>query len=423
MTRVYIIGAGLAGLSAAVTLSRSGRAVALYEASGQAGGRCRSFFDTSLNRVIDNGNHLLLTGNQYTMSYLRDIDAVDALVGPTPASFPFLDLRTGQRWSLQPSEGRIPWWILDPRRRVPGTRLWDYRSGLRFAVAGSGRTVSDCVGDRGALIEKFWEPLAIATLNSPLQTGAASLLWPVLREILGGGEAACRPRIARTGLSPTFVDPAIALLHRHGAHVRFGTRLRTITYEDAKARVLDFGTETVALEDGDSVVLALPPQAAMNLVPDLTVPEESHAIINAHFRLPEVKSLPAGLPFLGLIGGTAQWLFVRGDVASITISAANHMVDEKPELIARKTWRDVALALVQEADPLPPYRVVKEKRATFAQTPAQVRLRPRTRSRFINLYLAGDWIDTGLPATIEGAVRSGQMAARIIESERSPTPH
>jgi hypothetical protein len=161
----------------------------------------------------------------------------------------------------------------------------------------------------------------------------------------------------------------------------------------------------------------------MNLVPDLTVPEESHAIINAHFRLPEVKSLPAGLPFLGLIGGTAQWLFVRGDVASITISAANHMVDEKPELIARKTWRDVALALVQEADPLPPYRVVKEKRATFAQTPAQVRLRPRTRSRFINLYLAGDWIDTGLPATIEGAVRSGQMAARIIESERSPTPH
>ena len=305
VTRVYIIGAGLAGLSAAVTLSRSGRAVALYEASGQAGGRCRSFFDTSLNRVIDNGNHLLLTGYQYTMSYLRDIDAVDALVGPTPASFPFLDLRTGQRWSLQPSEGRIPWWILDPRRRVPGTRLWDYRSGLGFAVAGSGRTVSDCGGDRGALIEKFWEPLAIATLNSPLQTGAASLLWPVLREILGGGEAACRPRIARTGLSPTFVDPAIALLHRHGAHVRFGTRLRTITYEDAKARVLDFGTETVALEDGDSVVLALPPQAAMNLVPDLTVPEESHAIINAHFRLPEVKSLPAGLPFLGLIGGTA----------------------------------------------------------------------------------------------------------------------
>ena len=414
MARTHVIGAGVAGLSVAVSLARAGHAVILYEASGQAGGRCRSYFDARLDCAIDNGNHLLLTGNRSTMRYLADIGAADELMGPVSACFPFLDLRTGQRWRLRPGAGRLPWWLLDARRRVPDTRVWDYFSGLRFALAGADRTVTDCVGERGVLFEKFWEPLAVAALNSPVGAGAACLLWPVLRETFGKGEAACRPRIARTGLSGTFVDPAVELLRRRGAGVRLGTRLRGIAYEGREARGLNFGTETVALKDDDSVVLALPPPAAASLVPDLTVPEESHAIVNAHFRLSEPAGLPAELPFLGLIGGTAQWLFVRGEVASITISAADDMVDEQSDVIARKTWHDVATALARDPDPLPPYRVVKEKRATFAQTPAQVKLRPGTRSRFANVYLAGDWIDTGLPATIESAIRSGHMAARAI---------
>ena len=414
MARTHVIGAGLAGLSTAVSLARAGHAVTLYEASGQAGGRCRSYFDARLDCAIDNGNHLLLTGNKSTMRYLADIGAAGSLVGPASACFPFLDLRTGRRWRLRPNAGRLPWWILDARRRVPDTSFRDYLSGLRFALAGADRTVTDCVGDRGALFEQFWEPLAVAALNSPVRAGAACLLWPVLRETFGKGEAACRPRIAGTGLSGTFVDPAVDLLHRRGAVIRFATRLRGVTYRSAEARGLDFGTETVTLEDGDSVVLTLPPTAAASLVPDLTVPEESHAIVNAHFRLSGPAGLPAELPFLGLIGGTAQWLFARGDMASTTTSAADDMVDEPPDVIARKTWRDVAAALGRDPDPLPPYRVVKEKRATFAQTPAQARRRPGTRSRFANVYLAGDWIDTGLPATIESAVRSGHMAARAI---------
>ncbi|MCY4488868.1 MAG: hydroxysqualene dehydroxylase HpnE [Deltaproteobacteria bacterium] len=414
MALTYVIGAGVAGLSAAVSLARAGRAVTLYEASGQAGGRCRSYFDDRLGCAIDNGNHLLLTGNRSTMGYLADIGAADELVGPAQACFPFLDLRTGERWRLRPNAGRLPWWILDPRRRVPGTRASEYLSGLRIALAGAERTVTDCLGDHGPLFERFWEPLAVAALNSPARTGAARLLWPVLRETFAKGEAACRPRIARTGLSGTFVGPALELLRRRGAAVRFGTRLRAIAGEGGAAHSLDFGTEAVALKDGDSVVLALPPHAAANLIPGLAVPDESHAIVNAHFRLPEGGGLPSDLPFLGLVGGTAQWLFVRGDVASITISAADGMVDEDADAIARKTWRDVAAALGRPLWPLPPYRVVKEKRATFAQTPAQVKLRPGTRSRFPNVYLAGDWIDTGLPATIESAVRAGHMAARAI---------
>ena len=412
--RTHIVGAGIAGLAAAVSLARAGRAVALYEASGAAGGRCRSYLDARLGCTLDNGNHLLLSGNRAALRYLAEIGAGDALIGPEAAAFPFLDLDGGRRWCLRPGAGRLPWWVFDAGRRVPGTGAGDYLSVLRVAAAGADRTVTDCVGEDGVLFRRFWEPLAVAALNTPARAGAARLLWAVLRETFARGEAACRPRIARTGLSHAFVDPALALLRRRGAAIRFRHRLRGLAFAGGLVHRLDFGAHTVALRGGDSVVLALPPPAAARMVPGLTVPEGSHAIVNAHFRLSAPAPLPAELPLLGLVGGTAQWLFVRGEIASVTVSAADALADEASEVIARKTWRDVARALALDPDPLPAYSIVKEKRATFAQTPAQARRRPRSRTAFANLYLAGDWTDTGVPATIEGAARSGHTAAGAV---------
>ena len=414
MARIHVIGAGLAGLAAAVSLARAGRSVTVHEAGGRAGGRCRSYVDAKLERVVDNGNHLLLSGNRSAKRYLEEAGAADALVGPPSACFPFLDVRSGRRWHVRPNAGRVPWWVLRSDRRVPGTRAWSYLSALRFAAAGPDRTVTDCVGDRGVLYERFWEPLAVAALNTPAESGAACLLWPVLRETFARGEAACRPRIARHGLSSAFVDPALECLRRRGATVRFGRRLRGIGFAHGRACRLDFGAESAGLREGESVVLAVPPAAAVALVPSLTAPEASNTIVNAHFRLPGPAALPVDLPFLGLVGGTAHWLFVRGDVASITISAAGALAAESAEVLARRTWNDVATALGLDRTALPAYRVVKERRATFDQTPSAVRRRPGTRTGFANLYLAGDWIDTGLPATIEGAIRSGHMAARAV---------
>ena len=414
MPRTHVIGAGVAGLAAAVSLVRGGRRVTVHEAGGRAGGRCRSYHDSRLDRLVDNGNHLLLSGNRSVMRYLEETGTADALVGPASARFPFLDVRSGRRWQVRPNAGRVPWWVLRSDRRVPDTRAWSYLSALRFAVAGPDRTVTDCVGNSGVLYERFWEPLAVAALNTPAGSGAACLLWPVLRETFAQGEAACRPRIARLGLSNAFIDPALEFLRRHGAAVRLGRRLRGIDFAHGRVAGLDFGAESIGLREGESVVLAVPPVAAVALVPSLTVPGESNTIVNAHFRLGEPAGLPVDLPFVGLVGGTAHWLFVRGDVASITISAADALAAEPAEVLARKTWHDVATALGLDRTAVPAYRVVKERRATFDQTPSAVRRRPGTRTAFANLYLAGDWIATGLPATIEGAVRSGHMAARAI---------
>ena len=155
----------------------------------------------------------------------------------------------------------------------------------------------------------------------------------------------------------------------------------------------------------------MPPPAAANLVPDLEPPNDSRAVVNGHFRLEqEVQEFS----FLGLVGGVSQWLFVRRGIASVTVSAANDLAEDDTESIATRMWNEVALALDLGQQPLPDYRIVKEKRATFAQTPEQLKRRPATATDWRNLFLAGDWTDTGLPATIEGSIRSGRKASEIV---------
>src|SRR6266404_5492128 len=127
---VHIVGAGLAGLAAAVRLAGAGRKVVLHEASGHAGGRCRSYFDTELGCRIDNGNHLLLSGNHAALDYLERVGALGTLEGPSKAIFPFIDAATGQRWTVEPNRGPVPWWILQENRRVPGSRATDYLAAL-----------------------------------------------------------------------------------------------------------------------------------------------------------------------------------------------------------------------------------------------------------------------------------------------------
>jgi hypothetical protein len=154
----------------------------------------------------------------------------------------------------------------------------------------------------------------------------------------------------------------------------------------------------------------VPPWAAASLLPGLTVPDSFCAIVNAHFRIVP----PAGAPLLvGLTGGTAEWVFAFADRLSVTVSAADRLLDLDTPALTDLLWRDVA-AVYNLTGPTPPCRIVKERRATFAATPAQDAKRPGTRTRWNNVFLAGDWTATGLPATIEGALRSGEAAARAV---------
>jgi hydroxysqualene dehydroxylase len=422
MPIVHVVGAGLAGLAAAVRLVQRGRPVALYEAAQQAGGRCRSFFDRTLGRVIDNGNHLLVSGNRSALAYLDAIGASDALIGPADASFPFLDLSTGERWVVRPNAGPLPYWLLISSRRVPGARLAAYLAAWRLWRADGQQTVADCLRTDDLLWRQFWSPLATAVLNTPPKAGSAKLLWAALWDSFARGAAGCRPLVARTSLAASLVDPALTFLERRGVAVAFGQRLRALDLEHDRAGWLDFGQRRIELGPGDQVVLALPPGQVATLLPGVEVPHASHAIVNGHFRLAQPVSLPGESVLLGLVGGTAEWLFVRDELVSLTVSAADALADEPSEIVAARLWADTAAALGLPTQPQPPVRIVKERRATFAQTPAQAARRPPAATRWSNLFLAGDWTATGLPATIEGAIRSGDTAADLIVKKTETNP-
>jgi hydroxysqualene dehydroxylase len=407
---VHIVGAGLAGLSAALRLTSRGAKVIVHEATAFAGGRCRSFYDASVGMTIDNGNHLLLSGNHAALDYLRGIRAEHRLIGPPTAEFSFADLASGERWTLRFSDGRFPFWVFDPARRVPGTRALDYLPLARLMWPPAGKSVSEVIACEGILYRRLVEPLLLAALNIDAPMGSARLAGAIIRETLAVGGRACRPLIAREGLGSTLIEPALGALKERGAVVRMEHQLREMRFGAGRIEALDFGGETVALGDGDAVVLAVPPYAAAPLVPGLDVPTEFRAIVNAHFRIEP----PVGQsPILGVLNGTVQWLFAFPGRLSVTISAGDRLIDSPREDLAKTIWSEVA-SLTGLPSELPPWQIVRERRATFAATPAQDAKRPGATTKWSNLVLAGDWTDSDLPATIEGAIRSGNRAADII---------
>jgi hydroxysqualene dehydroxylase len=407
--KVHIIGAGLAGLAAAIRLAKSGTAVVLHEATAYPGGRCRSYFDRAIGMTIDNGNHLVLSGNHAVLGFAKDIGRASGLVGPATAEFPFVDLATNERWTLRINAG-LPWWMFNASRRVPGTRLGEYLKLAHLLWVAKDAPVERVIDCSGPLYERLVHPLLLAALNIEPREGSAALASAIVRETLALGGMACRPLIARDGLGSVFIEPAMKHLSEQGAEVRLEHELRAIRFADDRIAELDFGAEVVTLDADDAVILAVPAHAAAALVPGLSTPQSYRAIANAHFRIDVPPDVP---PMLGVINGTVEWIFAFEGRLSVTISSADRLMDVPRAMLAQRIWQEISRA-TGVAGEMPPWQIVRERRATFAATPEENAKRPAARTQWGNLFLAGDWTATGLPATLESAVRSGNRAAELV---------
>jgi hypothetical protein len=353
--RVHVVGAGVAGLAAAFRAAEAGREVRLHEGAPQAGGRCRTVSPPD-GFAHDNGTHVLLTANPRALAFIDAVGARDGWVEPEPEGLPIYDARDGSLRRV----GLSPWSWLSPARRPAGLGAADLPRLLRLALPGPDRPIGDIVGDR-PIRESLIEPLTVAILNTPVDSASARRLGRALRRMIRPGSG--RLLVARQGLGPDLVEPALAALRGLGATVATGSRLREIATEGGRAVSLRFGDAAVPLEHGDAVVLALPPAEVKRLLPALPVPERFEPIVNAHFRV----SLTDRPRFVGLVGTLSQWVLARPDHVSVTVSAAGAAAEENPDVLARRIWDEIAPALSAAGLPvgaMPEARVVKEKRAT-----------------------------------------------------------
>jgi hypothetical protein len=322
-----------------------------------------------------------------------------------------MDLQTGQRWTARMNMGRLPFWIFSPSRRVAGTTPSDYLSALGIMLSRENDTVTDRIRKDTVLYHRFWEPLVIGALNTEPELASARLLAGLFAQSFGAGGEACIPLIPKIGLSETFVQPCLDLLLQHGAEIKYGHRLRTMTLDDIAIRELDFNGRKVKIEKDDWVVMALPAWVTREFLPEVPTPNDFRSIISAHFRV-DVPAEP--LSFTGLVGGIAEWSFVKNGVVSVTVSCAERLAEYAVRDLAPMIWRDVTKLYDLDPTKLPPHRIFKEKYATFAATPQQNARRPGTFTQWENLALAGEWTATGLPTTIESAIRSGVKAAQVV---------
>jgi hydroxysqualene dehydroxylase len=429
---VAVIGAGWAGLSAALRLAEAALPVVLIEASARPGGRARSL-DLDDAR-LDNGQHILVGACRQVLGQMRSVG-----VDPSVAlqTLPFrLSLR-----SLE--DGRDPsgGFHLSPRT----TRPWSLASALDRALRDESLTtrLAAVAGVAGMLyrplrhdlsvlawlharhqppllIRNLWEPLCLAVMNAPAAVASARIFQNVLRQTLRGPEQDGRLLIPRRPLGEIFPEPAVDRLRRLGAEIRMPARVASLRSARDGGFMLNLrGGESL---EASRVVVATAHRAALRLLPDSEPLRDTRRALEAlgqrsictvylRYRRP-LPSLP---PLTGLLGQHGQWVLPRAETGAphwlaVVISAA----EEFPVADAGSRWRRVAqeLAATFPGLGLPALgRVVCEAQATLDARPGIDRLRPGIRSGVPGLYLAGDYCVPGLPSTLEAAVRGGLQAA------------
>jgi len=425
--KTLIIGGGWSGLAAAVTLVQQGHAIHLIESAKQLGGRARNI--SWKGQDIDNGQHLMIGAYQEMLNmmalvgvsseqafdrYPLDITIYDTL-------FPPLNL-SAKNWLPWPLS--LAWNLIASAGFTGFYQVSKLQSHSNKLLSGKDISVSDWLlltkqSDR--LIKQLWVPLCLATLNTPITEASAHRLASVLQESLGRGKLAADSLIPRIPLSDVFPSAAAKYINEHGGKISLQTRAKTLLIQDNKVQgmICQDGNEIIA----DNIIVATSSAYAADLLsPYLTLYKPiEYPISTVYLRYPAPISLPS--PMMGMTGTISQWVFDRGaqsaGLLAVVISApGEHEKLSKAELVSivSKELHDMLPSLPQQpSDSI----VIREKRATFACTVNIEQQRPQSETTISGLWLAGDFVANGYPATLEGAIRNGKLCAKLLLTKSS----
>ncbi len=417
-----IIGGGWSGLAAAVTLAQQGHPVHLIESAKQLGGRARNVFWH--DEVIDNGQHMMIGAYQEMLAMMQligvsieevfDRSPIDITVHDT--HFPPLKLsaNNGLPWPLS-----LAWSLIASAGLSGFYQVTKLQAHTKKLLSNEDITVSEWLhlnkqSDR--VIKQLWEPLCLATLNTPISQASAHRLATVLQDSLGKGKSAADSLIPRIPLGDIFPNAAAQYIKEHGGKISLQTRAKSLLIENGCVKgILDQGGHKIA---ANNIIIATSPSHCVDFIsPYLTINKPiEYPICTVYLRYSRDVHLPS--PMIGMTGTISQWAFDRsqqspGLIAIVISAPGDHENLTKEELvhIVSQELHHIIPSLPERAnDSL----VIREKRATFACTVNIEQQRPSSKTTIQGLWLAGDFIANRYPSTLEGAIRNGKQCADML---------
>jgi squalene synthase HpnD len=433
--KVVILGAGYAGLAAATELILRGHDVTLIEARALLGGRAHSFRDTKTGQLLDNGQHIFMGCYHETLNLLRQLGVEDRLYSPASLAVPFYSEKgRSSLTATLPAPLHLFSALLGFRELNAGDKFAATRLALRLRFGGQpgdDETVQAWLnrwGQTPNIIRALWEPLCIAALNEPVATASAKLFAAVIRQSFLAGAADSKILLSKVGLSELFAPEVRQLLEMCDGHLHLQAPVAALRFEKSRLHEIE-------LSDGtrlhpEVVISALPWHVLRGLLP----PESKLALASRAIQDAPIVSLHLWLdrpvlrePFVGLLDSPVHWVFSRdhihgeepdqpGHVITAVVSGARELVDRTAAELEELTLRELGRFLPEAREARVLHRMVyKSRSATFAATPETESLRPKPKTEWSNFWLAGDWTDTDLPATLEGAILSGRKAAEFVD--------
>jgi len=420
--KCIVIGGGFAGLSAAAFLSSNGFIVQLLEASPKLGGRAYSFLDNKTKTVLDNGQHILMGCYKETLNFLKLIGADKNLLYQDKLEINFVK----EYYNLVPLKSALLFYpfnllfgMLKFKAISFANRLKLLKVLLKLPFYSTKRlsrmTVYDWLVKEGQdeqVIEAFWKILAIGVLNTNIKNASAKMFVDILKEIFLNGNFAATIVLPKYPLSETYCEPAKSFIERNGGSINLSSQVTELICSDTNIEKVV--TRDKVYDDFDFVISAIPHFALEKIISDESIiknPEFSYSsILNIHIWL---KENPLTEKFYGLIGSPVHWIFNKGSHLNLVISDADEFINKNDEEILEMVCSELKKYVNVNKDLISGYKVIKEKRATFIPSNDTMNKRPLQQTAIKNFILAGDWVDTGLPSTIESAVKSGKVVADL----------
>ena len=409
--KIYIIGAGLSGLSSSIYSLKKNFDVELYESSNFAGGRCRSFYDKKVHTEIDNGNHLVFSANKSFKKFCDEIESTKTINIIPPKLF-FYDNKFKKKWNIDLSNGLITT-LFNYKNLIPNTKLIDYLSFLKFFFVKDSANVYDLVGN-SKIYKTFWEPFTLGVMNTCPKVASAKVVSNVLKETIFKGEKNCFILQPKKNWNETLIKPSLIKIKKKGGKIFFKNTLRQVNFKNNQITELVFNKKTVKLKKNDRVIFAIPPSNLMKFLVHLKLPVKYNTILNIHYKVDKKTLDLFDNKITGFINTISQWLFVKNDHISVTVSNANSYNNTNPQLLANKVWKEIS-NFVKRKIKFTDFQIVREKKATYIQSPQNIRLVKNLKINPCNFFLAGDWTQYNLPCTIEASILSGKKVINSVD--------